>query len=162
MGAMASQLTGVSIICPAVCFRRRSKKTSKLRVTGICEGNPPVTGGFPSHRASDVGNVFSWWRHHERTRDLTTTIHSTTKLCACFMELKSVSNLLQKCFSLFWQIFILHFPRTCFTMLTSNNQCIISVTFTTDDLGILMLLVFCIQVHRSAWNMGTGWPLPAQ
>ena len=29
-------------------FRRRSKKTSKLRVTGIYEGKPPVTGGFPS------------------------------------------------------------------------------------------------------------------
>ena len=29
-------------------FRRRSKKTSKLRVTGLCEGNPPATGGFPS------------------------------------------------------------------------------------------------------------------
>ena len=25
-------------------FRRRSKKTSKLRVTGLCEGNSPVTG----------------------------------------------------------------------------------------------------------------------
>ena len=24
-------------------FRRRSKKTSKVRVTGLCEGNPPVT-----------------------------------------------------------------------------------------------------------------------
>ena len=32
-------------------FRRRSKKTLKLRVTGLCEGNPPVTGGFPSQRA---------------------------------------------------------------------------------------------------------------
>ena len=28
--------------------RRRSNKTSKLRLTGLCEGNPPVTGGFPS------------------------------------------------------------------------------------------------------------------
>ena len=27
--------------------RRRSKKTSKLRVTGLCEGNSPVTGEFP-------------------------------------------------------------------------------------------------------------------
>ena len=26
-------------------FRRRSTKTSKLRVTGLCEGNPLVTGG---------------------------------------------------------------------------------------------------------------------
>ena len=28
-------------------FRRRSKKTLKLRVTGLCEGNSPVTGEFP-------------------------------------------------------------------------------------------------------------------
>ena len=28
-------------------FRRRSKKTSKLRVTGLCEGNSPVTCEFP-------------------------------------------------------------------------------------------------------------------
>ena len=31
-------------------FRRRSKKTSKLRVTGLCEGNSPVTGEFPLQR----------------------------------------------------------------------------------------------------------------
>ena len=28
-------------------FRGRSKKTSKPRVTGLCEGNSPVTGGSP-------------------------------------------------------------------------------------------------------------------
>ena len=28
-------------------FRRRSKKTSKHRVTGLCAGNPPVSGGSP-------------------------------------------------------------------------------------------------------------------
>ena len=33
-------------------FRRRSKKTSNLRVTGHCEGNSPVTGEFPAQRAS--------------------------------------------------------------------------------------------------------------
>ena len=38
-------------------FRRRSKKTPKLRVTGFCEGNSPVTGEFPAQRASNVGNV---------------------------------------------------------------------------------------------------------
>ena len=31
-------------------LRRISKKASKLCVTGLCEGNPPVTGGFPSQR----------------------------------------------------------------------------------------------------------------
>ena len=46
-------------------FRRRSKKTSKLCVTGLCEGNSPVTDEFPAQRASNVENVSIWWRHHE-------------------------------------------------------------------------------------------------
>ena len=29
-------------------FRRRSKKTSKLRVTGLCDGNSPVNGEYSS------------------------------------------------------------------------------------------------------------------
>ena len=45
-------------------FRRRSKKTSKLRVTGLCAGNSPVTGEFPAQRASNAENVSTWWRHH--------------------------------------------------------------------------------------------------
>ena len=35
-------------------FRRSSKKTSKLRVTGLCVGNSPVTGEFPAQRASNA------------------------------------------------------------------------------------------------------------
>ena len=46
-------------------FRRRSKKTSKLRVTGLCAGNSPGTAEFPAQRASDAENVSIWWRHHE-------------------------------------------------------------------------------------------------
>ena len=45
-------------------FRRRSKKVSKLRVTGLCEGNSPVTGEFPTQRASTAESVSIWWRHH--------------------------------------------------------------------------------------------------
>ena len=33
-------------------FRRRSQKTSKLRVTGLCAGNSPGTGEFPAQMAS--------------------------------------------------------------------------------------------------------------
>ena len=47
-----------------VYSRRRSKKTSKLRVTGLCEGNSPVTGEFPAQGASNASNVSIWWRHH--------------------------------------------------------------------------------------------------
>ena len=45
-------------------FRCRSKKTSKLCVTALCEGNSPVTGEFPAQRASNAENVSIWWRHH--------------------------------------------------------------------------------------------------
>ena len=45
-------------------FSRRSKKTSKFRVTGFCEGNSLMTGQFPSQRASNAENVSIWWRHH--------------------------------------------------------------------------------------------------
>ena len=44
-------------------FRRSSKKTSKLRFTGLCEGNSPVTRGFPSQRSSNTENVSIWWCH---------------------------------------------------------------------------------------------------
>ena len=51
---------GVSNHQPHDCLlnglcRRRSKKTSKLRVTGLCE-NSPVTGEFPAQRASNSEN----------------------------------------------------------------------------------------------------------
>ena len=44
--------------------RRRSNKTSKLRVTGLCAGNSPETGEVPAQRASNAENVSIWWRHH--------------------------------------------------------------------------------------------------
>ena len=45
-------------------FRRRSKKTSKLRVTGLCAGNSPGTGEFPAQMARYAENVSIWWRRH--------------------------------------------------------------------------------------------------
>ena len=45
-------------------FRRRSKKTPKLRVTSPCAGNSPVTGEFPAQMASGAENVPIQWRHH--------------------------------------------------------------------------------------------------
>ena len=60
---------GVSNHQPHDCFlnrlfRHRSKKTSKLRVTGLCAGNSPEAGEFPAQMASNAENVSIWWRHH--------------------------------------------------------------------------------------------------
>ena len=46
-------------------FRHRSKKTSKLRVTGLCAGNSPEAGEFPAQMASNAENASIWWRHHD-------------------------------------------------------------------------------------------------
>ena len=60
---------GVSNHQPHQCllnrlFGRRSKKTSKLRVTGLCTRNSPGTIEFPAQMASNAENVSIWWRHH--------------------------------------------------------------------------------------------------
>ena len=54
-----SERDSVSLHQPYDCllnllFRRRSNKTSTLRVTGVCAGNSPVT----------AENFSIWWRHH--------------------------------------------------------------------------------------------------
>ena len=65
-----NELDGVSDHQPHDCFLnrlfgRRSKKTSKLRITGLCVGNSPGTGEFSAQMASNAENVSIWWRHHE-------------------------------------------------------------------------------------------------
>ena len=63
---------GVSNLQRLVCLlswltRRRSKKTSQLGVTGLCEGNSPATGEFPLQKASNAEIISIWWRHHGAT-----------------------------------------------------------------------------------------------
>ena len=67
MSAMASQITSFTIVHSTVYSRRRSKKTSTLRVTGLCKGNSPMTGEFPAQRSSNEENVSNWCSHHEFT-----------------------------------------------------------------------------------------------
>ena len=72
-------------------FRRRSKKTTKLRVTGLCVGNSPETGEFSAQMASNAENVSIWWRHHRQNMHCLPIVSSVALL-----ELKQsfpVSNL---------------------------------------------------------------------
>ena len=64
---------GVSNHQPRGCllnclFRWRSRKTSKLRVRGLCAENTPGTGEFPAQKASNAENISIWWRHHDRAK----------------------------------------------------------------------------------------------
>ena len=40
------------------------QKTSKIRVTGLCEGTSPVTSDVHAQRASNAENASIWWRYH--------------------------------------------------------------------------------------------------
>ena len=66
-------------------FRRRSEKSSKLLVTGLCEGNPPVTVGFSSHRSSYAEDVSIWWRHHAWTSLLDTRWAYKFEICSAYL-----------------------------------------------------------------------------
>ena len=77
-------------------FRPRSKKTSKLSVTGLCDGNSPVTGEFPAQSASNAENVSIWWRHHGDYDVLFWGSEFDTPLATaaeCFLFWAQISNL---------------------------------------------------------------------
>ena len=57
MSALASQITSLTIVYSTVYLRSRSKNTSRLCVTGLCEGNSPETGEFTALRASNAEKV---------------------------------------------------------------------------------------------------------
>ena len=86
MSLMASQITSFTIVYSTV-YSGADQKISKLRVTGLCAGNSPVTGEFPAQSASNAENVSIWWRHHafcismvtlHVSRDTTLYLHLTS------------------------------------------------------------------------------------
>ena len=64
MGAMASQIISLAFVYSIIYLGVDQKKTSKLRVTGLCVGNSPVTGEFPAQMVSNAENVSIWGRLH--------------------------------------------------------------------------------------------------
>ena len=55
MSTMMSQITSVTTVCSSV---GSANETSKLRVTGLCAGNSPVTGVFPHTKGQKCGKCF--------------------------------------------------------------------------------------------------------
>ena len=70
MGAMASQITSLTIIYATVysgAIQRKHQSSASL--ASVCARNSPVTGKFPAQMACNAENVYLWWRHHELTND---------------------------------------------------------------------------------------------
>ena len=65
MFAGSSQIISLTIVYSTVYSGTDQwKKTSKLRVTGLCAGNSSMTEEFPAQMAGNAENVSIWWRHH--------------------------------------------------------------------------------------------------
>ena len=61
MSVLASQIKSINpwafrLLGPPF-VQTQIKETSKLCITGLCEGNPAITGGFPLQRASNAENI---------------------------------------------------------------------------------------------------------
>ena len=64
MCAMASQISGVSIVYSTVRSGADQRKNQSSASLALCAENSPVTGDFPAQRANDAENVTIGWRHH--------------------------------------------------------------------------------------------------
>ena len=106
MSAIASQVPHDCLLNSL--FRRRSKKILKLRATGLCEGNSPMTAEPPpppppphththththTQRASEAENVSIWWRHHDSVSSKHICCHCLV-FVVCNKELKTMDKIM--------------------------------------------------------------------
>ena len=61
---MTSQITSLPIVYSSVYSGADQRKQHSCASLAFVRGNSPVTGAFPSQRASNAENVSIWWRHH--------------------------------------------------------------------------------------------------
>ena len=115
--------------------RRRSMKTSKVRVTGLCVGNSLVTGEFPTHRASNAENetfteLLCMAPKIRIPRNWRLSITEIQNSCPCHIHLRlyiavtshMLQNMKKLCFSIYHdkdpggnsQSLLLHWSHTVF------------------------------------------------
>ena len=65
MSPMVSQISSLTTVYSIVYSDTDQRKHQSSCITGLCEGNSPLTGEFPAQRASNTENVSIWWRHYD-------------------------------------------------------------------------------------------------
>ena len=82
--------------------RRTSKKTSKLRVTGLCAGNSSVTSEFPAQMGSNAENISIWWRHHGCNHSSMSVGYFTFSWCDSWLQQRDHGSIPLKIISFFY------------------------------------------------------------
>ena len=63
MGAIASQITSLTIVYSTFYSDTDQRKHQSSTVTGLCVGNSSGTGEFPAQMVRNAEYVSIWWRH---------------------------------------------------------------------------------------------------
>ena len=113
-------------------FRRRWKKTSKLRVTGLCAVNSPVTDEFPAQRASNADFFF----------------HLMTSSCyAGELTLVNTGKWITRIY-----------PQTVNPLMTWFAACVIEVISVGSGNGVSSIRHHAItQTNAVIWALGTNF-----
>ena len=89
MGAMASQITGITIVYSTVYSGADQRKHHSSASLAFCAGNSPVTDEFHAQLASNAGNVSIGWRHHVLMQIVIVQLKSLRKTWKCLLLLLS-------------------------------------------------------------------------
>ena len=106
-------------------FRHGSKKTSKIRITGLCAGNSSVTGEFPTQSASKAEYVSIWWCHYvmrtNRMSDRQTILSLYSNIQLEDYETVSLSIFMSSCVGVFVSKLIPKLIMKYYKMCTGTN-----------------------------------------
>ena len=97
MGAMASQITSLTIFLFNRFFSRRSKENIKAPLPG--------TGEFHAQMASNAGNVSIWWRHHGQWMNHSRLVLLSYHTC-WILQCPICAVLMGKCYNLHFTDFV--------------------------------------------------------
>ena len=118
---------------------RTSKKTSKLRVTGLCAVNSPETGEFPAQMASNAENVSIWWSHHACSLPLFNRHSQLPRSFGTIMSTRAATP---------WHIICQTSNVNMLTLLDSLLQKNIF-----NNKGTLIFYVSCSRTDYNVWTM---------
>ena len=123
MNAIVSQITGVRLFLLNRLLVGRLKKTSKLRITGLCAGNSPGTGEFLAQMASNAENVSIWWRHHAENISIWWR-HHVLEGSVCYIH--NMNPFYKKSLriqnQMFWQFFLFYVWWWCANHVTNCTR----------------------------------------
>ena len=108
----------------------------------LCDGNPPVTGGFPSQRASNTENVFIWWRQQANASQ---TILANLSEISGYLPTTKQKQARTVCISLS-PVFRCYFCCCCHMRGVHFHRSAISNIFGLVLLHVLILMVIKMQV----------------